>query len=318
MKAFHYARPQNLKEALTHQGTLKAGGIDLLSRMKRGTFAPKTLIEIGGLKEISFAPYQKDGSLWIGAALPLAQLLDSKKKFPAGISEAAKGTATPQIRNQATVVGNLLQEKRCLYLLDPEISCLAKGGKGCPAKNGCHAELAFFEPGSCLATQSSNMAPIFCALNARLFSVQDKLHERKLRDFYQSWGKTGKRPSLPLIHSILLPGESLQGGSAHHEIRVKQSFDWASASAAAHILRIGDRIKKVSLWLGSVAGIPYQAQVVEEALQGQSSPDFKKAAALLKGKAQLHSPQQEWKKKMALLCAEKALRKAYDNAKENR
>ncbi|GEM_PF-6089065 len=318
MKAFQYGRPKNLAEATKLRGTYKAGGIDLLTRMKRGTLAPKSLIEIGTLQEISFAPYLKNGDLWIGAALPLAGLLEAKQKIPSGILQAVAGTATPQIRNTATLVGNLLQEKRCVYLCDPEISCLARGGDHCPAREGHHADLAIFEPAACLATQSSNLAPILCALDAKFVEIKGKNPLIPLRAYYQAWRKGGSRPSTPLIHSVFLPKESLRGGSAHHEIRVKQSFDWAIATAAAHILLEGDTIQKVALWLGSVSDIPYRARVVEQALQGSSSPNFKASAKLLSQKASLHSPSQEWKRRMAILCAEKALQKAYANAKENR
>lgn len=318
MKAFEYARPQNLSQALEQGGTFKAGGVDLLSRMKRGTLSVKKLVDISALQDLRFAPVLKKGELWIGAGLPLARLLEAGPLLPQGIRQAAAGTATPQIRNQASLVGNLLQEKRCLYLLDPEISCLGNGGKGCPARDGHHAELAILEPSPCLAIQASNLAPILCALDARLFEFQGKDNLRSLRAFYQDWRKQGERPKLPLIHSIRIPAASLRGGSAHHEVRVKQSFDWAIATAAAHLVLDGDRVARVSLWLGSVSDIPYQAKKVEQALQGKAPTDFKKALALLDSDFELHSPQQDWKRKMALLCAEKALRKSYDNAKEQR
>ncbi len=320
MKAFRFARPTNLREALAQKGTWMGGGIDILSRMKRGTYHPSLLVEVGPLADLRSMTREKGRGLLLGAGLRLAQILNPGNKIPAGILQAVKGTATPQIRNSATLVGNLLQEKRCLYLLDPEISCFGNGGEGCPAKKGHHKGLALFEPGPCLATQSSNLAPIFCALDAELRLTKNPKETRglSLRDFYGAWRKKGKHPNPGLVQAIAIPEKALRGGSAHHEIRVKKSFDWAIATAAAHLFLEGNKIQGVSLWLGSVSDIPYQAKVVERALLEKSAPDFKKAATLLAGEASLQSPQQEWKRKMAILCAEKALQKAYDNAKENR
>ena len=143
MKPFEYAAPRTIDEALGllgetfDEGALLAGGTDLLTELKDGTFAPSRLVDlkrIGGLEEIAEGP---DGALRLGATTRIATLEDDPRIASryAAIAQAARETASPQIRNMATVAGSLCQRPRCWYYRSDHL-CLRKGGANCLAVEG--------------------------------------------------------------------------------------------------------------------------------------------------------------------------------------
>lgn len=170
MKPFDYQRPSTIHAAcaqLDASHLAYAGGTDLLPRLKSGLESPQQLVD---LKHTGLSDQIVDHGdrITIGALVTLADiegdplLADRLSALP----EAARQAATPQIRNRATIAGNLLQRPRCWYYRTPEISCWLKGGDGCPAREGCNEHHAIFPDSICVAVHPSDLAGCLVALDA--------------------------------------------------------------------------------------------------------------------------------------------------------
>jgi len=308
---FNYTRPKSLSEAcrrVAPQAIPKAGGVDVLSRTKRGVLHPELLVDISRLSELR-ASETTEVFVRIGATTRLAELTDVPYE---GVVEAAANAATPQIRNQATVAGNLLQSVRCWYLHDPEVSCLGKGAKGCPARVGRNENHAIFGARECPVVNGSNLAPILCALDAQLVVADPRGEQKKLRlrDFYgtpEQWNDLSRRatrfqlaalPPKSLVAAVEIPRSPLR--TAHVEVRHRESFDWAIAMAAAALDVRNGKVASCSIYLGAVAPGPWRAAKAEEVLIG-TAPDrdnFEKAADAEIARAQPLS-ESRYKVKMA-------------------
>ncbi len=334
MNPFAYARATNLEDACQKMkagALLKAGGIDLLGRMKRGTLHPELLVDLGSLDKMEgIDDLEGDAANqagWdLGALLKLADLAAvdaTTHPALAGLREAALNTATPQIRNRATLAGNLLQSPRCWYLHDPEVPCESKGGQGCPAMTGRNEHHAILGYDSCPVTNASNLAPVLCALDARLVyrTVEGKQEEERLHVLYTAPGKktgfsTHRVPEGAIVTAIRIPRRDLV--TAHVEIRHKKSYDWPLCSAAVALRLQEGKIAEIHCFLGSVAPTPHRARFAEGLLMGKKPGQeaFAKAAARELTQAKPLS-EGAYKAKMSQLCLTRALEEAWKRAKEN-
>ncbi len=318
MKRFAYVRVEDAGTALSWAakgGRFKAGGLDLLDRMKRGTLAPELLIDLAGWKEARGIRTTEEG--WsLGSLTTLADLAESGHGLPAGIREAAENTATPQVRNRATLGGNLCQTPRCWYFHDAEISCAKKGGAGCPAREGRNEGHAVLSYGECPAVQGGNLAPILCALGAWALGREADGASRRmpLADFCKALETDWDRAPL-LLERIEVP--KTFPGTSHVEVRHRDSFDWAVASAAVAMRLEGGRIAEVRAWLGGVAPGPWRAASVEKDLAGLDPKPgtFRKAAEAALREARPLS-EGAYKVAMARHVLEKALERAAARAAE--
>src|ERR671939_366172 len=171
MRAFAYATPQTLEEAVRMLGPdtrALAGGTDLLTLMKADIAAPERLVNVKPLlpRGIEARPE----GLEIGALTTLAEI-EVHEIINAGYSalaQAAAVAASPQIRNLATIGGNLLQRPRCWYYRNARIDCWLKGGPDCPAREGENRNHALFGGGPCYAVHPSDVAPALLAFEAAL------------------------------------------------------------------------------------------------------------------------------------------------------
>lgn len=345
MNPFAYARAANLEDAgkkVAQGGLLKAGGVDLMGRMKRGTLHPELLVDLSFVDKRTGIEDRGDRGWSIGAQVTLAELAEycgdvGRGKRPAGgndpdrphagpfagIGEAAELTATPQIRNRATVVGNLLQSPQCWYLHDAEIQCEAKEGTGCPAIMGRNEYHAILGQGSCPVTNASNMAPVLSALDARVaYATADGgSKELALRELYRAPAKkrgflTHTLPAGAVVQSLRIPPSRL--ATAHEEIRHKKSYDWALCSAGVALRLESGKIAEIHCYLGSVAPTPWHAAKAEALLRG-SKPGreaFTKAAAAELAQA---TPLSEgtYKAKMSEVALIRALESATRRAEES-
>ena len=283
MNRFEYVRPRTVAEAVAAAGqpgsAYLAAGTNLLDLMKIGVARPARLIDLNhlpGLDEIELLP---DGGARIGARVRNADLAHDpvfRRRFPA-VAEALLSGASAQLRNVATVGGNLLQRTRCPYFQDTASACNRRApGTGCDARGGenrLHAILGWSE--SCIATHPSDFCVPLVALGA-VVEIEGPagVREVPLRDFHLLPGATPERESAlapgELVVALRLPPEA--GGFAAHaryvKLRERTSYAFAVVSAAA-LLRIADgRIVEARLALGGVAARPWRAEAAEAVLAG--------------------------------------------------
>jgi xanthine dehydrogenase YagS FAD-binding subunit len=295
MNTFEYVRPATVAEAVESasvQGAaFLASGTNLLDLMKGGVARPSRLVDISRLPELDRIEHLAGGGVRIGALVRNADLAhdpDFARRFPA-VAEALLSGASAQLRNAATVGGNLLQRTRCAYFYDAASACNKRDpGAGCDARGGdtrLAAVLGWSE--SCIATHPSDFCVPLVALDA-VVEIQGKGSRREvpLDVFHRLPADNPARESVlepsELIVAVRLPPEAA-GFSAHArylKVRERTSYAFAVVSAVA-ALRVEDaKIVEARIALGGVALKPWRARAAEELLAGAKpeSAAFRRAA----------------------------------------
>jgi xanthine dehydrogenase YagS FAD-binding subunit len=265
---------------------VKAGGIDLLDLMKEGLVAPGKVTSLSGLADLAKIEPQRDGGLRIGALVTLARLAADetvRKLYPA-LADAVADSASPEIRNAATLGGNLLQRPRCWYFRAAEFRCLRKGGGHCFAMTGENQHHAIFDNRFCAIVHPSTSATALIALGAEVELVDEDGATRRLalEDFFIGPDKDVQRENDLRPHEILtvvlLPGAAGLK-TAHLKLAQKQSFDWPLVDVAVALDLGPDGVcRKATIVLGAVAPTPRRARAAEAALAGKPV-DAQSAAA---------------------------------------
>ncbi len=296
MNIFDYVRPTAVSEAIAAASApgaaYLAAGTNLLDLMKGGISRPTRLVDINrlpGLDRIEFLP---DGRVRIGPLVRNADLAHHEafaKRFPA-IAEALLSGASAQLRNAATVGGNLLQRTRCAYFYDVASACNKREpGAGCDARGGDnrhHAVLGWSD--SCIATNPSDFGVPLVALDA-VVEIEGKAGRREisLENFHRLPGDAPERDSVlepgELITAVILPAE-MAGFSAHSrylKVRDRTSYAFAVVSAVAALRIERGAILEARIALGGVAAKPWRARAAEQMLAGAHPDDlaFRAAAA---------------------------------------
>jgi xanthine dehydrogenase YagS FAD-binding subunit len=282
MQAFEYASPTKMEQAIRLLGNSwndaapLAGGTDLLSLMKDEIVAPKRLINIKEIGELRGITVGKQG-LRIGALTTIEELADNPKvraAYPV-ISSTASEIAGPQIRNMATIGGNLCQRPRCWYYR-AGFGLLAKDQKGealVPnGDNRYHAILG--NSGPAYFVSPSTLAPLFVALrgSVRLVGPGGK-REVPLEKFFlipksENEREHDLKPN-EIITEVIIP--PLAGAkSATYEVRQKEAMDWPLALAAVVLNMKGGTVGSARVLLGAVAPIPWRSPEAESALVGKT------------------------------------------------
>jgi xanthine dehydrogenase YagS FAD-binding subunit len=281
MRNFNYLRAGSVDEArraASEAGAmLLAGGTTLLDLAKCGVAQPETVVDIShlrGLDTIAFGA----GGVTIGALAKMSAVAADpgiREGYPA-VSEALWQAASAQLRNMATIGGNLMQRTRCPYFRDPAAfpACNKRSpGSGCAAIGGAthgHAVLGTSE--SCIATNPGDLAVALVALDAEIV-----LGERRVPadDFFLLPGATPQREQAiepgELITEVHIPQSAVARNSTYLKVRDRQSYEFAAASAAIGIAFESDgrTIADLRVVLGGIATKPWRAHGVEAALRGQ-------------------------------------------------
>ncbi len=281
MRPFEYASARSRQQAVSLLGTswdqaeVLAGGSDLLALMKDEVVHPRRLVsikEIPELHEVRAA----GGGLSIGALLTLAELADHpqvRQKYPA-LWQAIDDAASPQIRNVATLGGNLCQRPRCWYFRGGH-GLLARGPAGASlvvkGDNRYHAILG--NQGPAYFVSPSTIAPVLIAYGARvrLFGPAGE-RELPLEKFFRVPQSDAERehdlkPN-EIVTEILLP--SAEGTrSANYEVRQKEAFDWPYATASAVLRMSGGTVESAHVVLGHVAPVPWVSGEAAKAISGK-------------------------------------------------
>jgi xanthine dehydrogenase YagS FAD-binding subunit len=296
MNRFDYIRPATVSEAVaaaTVPGSAYlAAGTNLIDLMKGGIVSPKRLIDVSRLPGLDRIEPLPDGGVRIGAHVRNADLAHDPTvgtHFPV-VAEALLSGASAQLRNAATVGGNLLQRTRCAYFYDPASACNKhQPGAGCDARSGenrLHAVLGWSE--SCIATHPSDFCVPLTALDAVVeLEGQAGRREVALEEFHLLPGTTPERESVlapgELVLAVRLPGAATRftAHARYLKLRERTSYAFAVVSAAA-CLRVEDGvIAEARLALGGVAAKPWRARAAEAVLADvrPNSEHFRRAAA---------------------------------------
>ncbi len=285
MTPFEYVTVDRLEAAAKllagrRNGTLlKAGGIDVIDRLKERLDQPERVVSIRDAQRDTPAVREApDGGLILAATATLAQVAGDervRRRYPA-LAEAAGHAATPQVRQVATVGGNLCQKPRCWYYRSRDYPCLKKGGSMCFAVHGDNRYHAVFGAKRCHIVHPSNLAVplVACAATLRLVRQADgKLAERTVAidDFFRvpEDPQDDEHTLLAgeLIAEVRLPPADERPRSGSVELREKQSFDWPLVTCAANLAGSSPRVV-----LGAVAPIPWRLRAVERMLAA-GAPD---------------------------------------------
>ncbi|MGY1634803.1 FAD binding domain-containing protein [Geodermatophilus sp. SYSU D01186] len=275
--------------AMEPSGAFLGGGTNLVDLMKLGVATPGLLVDVRTLtsREVADLP---DGGLRIGAGVPNADLAADRRvreRYPV-LAQALLAAASGQLRNRATTAGNLLQRTRCGYFTDVTKPCNKRSpGSGCGALRGLHRNHAVLGqtldgPGTCVATQPSDMAVAMVALDA-VVQVLGPDGERSvpIGELHRLPGDDASRDTTlrhgELITAVDLPPLGMP--SRYRKVRDRASFAFALVSVAAAV-RIEDGVvADVRLALGGVAHKPWRASAAEEALRGRPATEESFAAA---------------------------------------
>jgi xanthine dehydrogenase YagS FAD-binding subunit len=276
MKAFQYATaltPASAREIVGDQGAYLAGGNDLLGLLKEYLIEADTLVNIKSLPGLGKIEHGK--AFWtIGALVTVAQIehdADIKKTFP-GLHEAASDVASQQIRNVATVGGNLAQHSRCWYFRHRDIKCLKKHGDLCYARNSENRYHSLFTGNDCISPVVSSLATTFAALAATAIVLRDGKELRwSMAELY------AEAFTNPLVHNSLKPGDLIlrveiptaRSRSAFSQVSEKHAFDWALVSCAAAAEVVDGKLKSPRVALGSISPVPHQVAAANEFLDGK-------------------------------------------------
>ncbi len=293
MKNFSYVRPSSLEKAIAEsigdrQAMFIAGGTNLVDRMKGFLDQPSLTIDLSGLamNQIETTP---DGGLKIGALVTntdLANNVTVKSDYPI-LARAILAGASQQIRNMATVGGNIMQRTRCPYYYDTAFACNKREpNTACPAATGInriHAILGASD--SCVAVNPSDMSVALAALGATV-EVRGEKGDRLIpfTDFHRLPGNTPDRDTNlepgELITAVILPPLSFAKSGVYLKLRDRASYAFAIVSVAAALELSGEKITDARLALGGVAHKPWRAEAAEEFLSGKvADPSTFSAAA---------------------------------------
>ncbi|WP_405630978.1 FAD binding domain-containing protein [Streptomyces sp. NBC_01174] len=252
------------------------GGTNLVDLMKTGVERPGRLVDVRELPLDRIEP-TGDGGLRIGATVTNSDLAahpEVRRRYPA-LAQAVLAGASGQLRNMATVGGNLLQRTRCGYFADVSGPCNKRvPGSGCPAIEGEHHNHAVLgASGHCVATHPSDMGVALTAFGAVVeYETADGTGVLPLGEFYLPVGDTPHLetalPAGALITGVTLPAAPVAANSRYRKVRERASYAFAIGSIAAALDVRDGVVHEVRLAFGAVASRPWRARVAERALTG--------------------------------------------------
>jgi xanthine dehydrogenase YagS FAD-binding subunit len=255
---------------------VKAGGVDLLDRMKNGTDTPTRLVNIRNIAELRGIHSTPDG-LSIGALTTLAEIADDptiRERYTL-LSDACGHAATPHIRNMATIGGNLLQRLQCWYYRSADFQCLRKGKEICFAFSGLNQFHAIMDYGTCPSVAPSSSAVALLALDAKveLTSAAKSKRTVAIRDFYVQPDANPQKFNVmrddELLTAIHIPKPAPGTRSAYQKYGEKESHDWAIADAGILLEMEGDVCRRAVVAMGAASPVVRRSREAEAALTGK-------------------------------------------------
>ena len=292
LPGFAYVRATTVADAvrqLTAPGArLHAGGTDLLGCLRDGVFTAQSLVSIGRLKELSGTSQvpAPAGGLRIGAMTTLRQVAadPSVSQSYRALAQAAAAVASPQLRNQGTIGGNLCQRPRCWYFRG-DFRCARKGGDHCFAVGGENQNHAIFGGGACVIVHPSDTAPALIALGARVrLAGPGQSRVVPLSSFFVGPATSVVKETVlernEVVTEILLPAAEPDLKSSYRKVRGRGAWDFALAGVAVALLMKGATVTRARVVFSGVAPVPWRSEAVEQAITGKAlTADVVAAAA---------------------------------------
>lgn len=256
----------------------KAGGIDLMDLMKEGLVNPSTIVSVKSIPGLDTITYDEQAGLKIGANVTLAELEANEEvrgKYLA-LHLAVAHAGTPQLRNSATLGGNLAQRTRCWYFRSIEHECFRKGSGTCYAQKGENEFHAIMNNGTCASVHSSSVSTALMAFNAKvqITSSDGKETEVGMEEFFvhpevNSKNETILKPG-DLITGVVVPPASAGTKSYYIKYGVRESHDWAMADVAVVAEMSGGKCRNAEVVLGAAAPVPVKSAGAAKKLIGKS------------------------------------------------
>jgi xanthine dehydrogenase YagS FAD-binding subunit len=279
MPPFTYVRPKSLEETFRHLSTgnarIQAGGTDLLGCLHDGVFAAEKVISISRLDELQGIGQVSNGSLKIGALATVSDVANHpllKECYPA-LVQAAGEVASPQLRNQGTIGGNLCQKPRCWYYRG-DFHCTRKGGNRCFAFAGENQYHCIFGGVACYIVHPSDTAPALSALQA-IVRITGPKGQRSvpIDQFFVAPAKDPRRETIlepeEIVTEISLPAPPAGLRSSYRKVRARRSWDFALAGVALALRFDGTSVSEARVYLSGAAPVPWRSKEVEQEITGK-------------------------------------------------
>jgi len=294
VQAFEYVSPiskEQVASLLAENGSILAGGTDLLALMKDYVVTPTRLVNIKQIEQLRGIIYQPRSGLRIGSLTTIAELAEAHKDLAAypALLEAANEAASPQIRNMATIGGNMCQRPRCWYFRNGMgLMPKAPNGKSMVVEGDNRYAAILGNSGPAYFVSPSTIAPVLIAYGAkiRLYSAKNSgsgVRELPLEKFFvipQSENELEHdlKPG-EMVMELVVPPPPPNLRVANYEVRQKAAFDWPLATATAALELDGTTVRSARVVMGHVAPIPWVSPEAAQALVGNSvTPESATAA----------------------------------------
>ena len=281
MQNFSYVNATSIEQVPSLLGrswddaVVMAGGTDLVGEMKDYAAVPKRVVNLKSIEGLDYIR-QDDAGMRIGALTTLTDVLDNgavSQDYPV-LHQAVSVIASPQIRNMATLAGNILQRPRCWYYRSEDFPCLKKGGARCYAVGGVNTYHAIFGSGPSYIVHPSDAAPALMALGATV-----NIHgprggnEVAMDDFFTMPEMNIRRENIlrpnEIVTEITIPKPEANSKGMFLKVRERESIDFALVSLAAQMTVVNGTCERASLVLGGVAPVPWRALEAEDYLRGR-------------------------------------------------
>lgn len=276
---FSYVRAKSLEEALGHLSSpevrIHAGGTDLLGCLREEVFKVEKIVSISGLKELKGIGETEDGGLRIGALTTITEIAENpliQKRYTA-LAQGASEVASPQLRNQGTLGGNICQKPRCWYYRG-DFHCLRKGGETCYAVAGENRFHCIFGGDMCYIVHPSDTAPALMAFGAKVRIAGPKGFKTVfIEEFFVPPSRDVTRETIleanELVVEILLPPPAHGVRSSYRKVRARRSWDFALAGVALVLQFHGDAVADGRVVLSGAAPVPWRSVEVEKIILGK-------------------------------------------------
>lgn len=280
LPSFAYVRPKSVDDAVQHlaaEGALAhAGGTDLVGCLRDEVFTARTVVSLSACADLEGIAALDNGGVRIGALTRVAAVAESRlvRERYSVLAEAAGAVASPQLRNQGTIGGNLCQRPRCWYFRG-EFDCLRKGGDTCYALAGENQYHCILGGARCYIVHPSDTAPALLSLGASVrVHGPDGSRTVPLQDFYVLPETDVLRETVlrrgEIVSDIMIPAPAAGLRSTYRKVRGRGAWDFALAGVAASLTFQGNTVRDARIVLSGAAPIPWRSTAAEAVVRGQA------------------------------------------------